>query len=176
MAAVAVSPDLLATAASDLASLRSTLDASYSAAAAPTREVLPAGADEVSASIADLFSQHGQDYQAVTAQASAYHKQFVQRLTEAADVYASAEANNTSSLQSSAAPAASSGLPTGEQLISLALISWDTFLWQHPFLRSLVDTFLFLALIPVAIPLILLWLGILILDYQTDLPGLNYFG
>ena len=46
-------------------------------AAAPTVALIPAAADEVSASIAHLFSQHAQDYQALAGQAAVFHEQFV---------------------------------------------------------------------------------------------------
>jgi TorA maturation chaperone TorD len=59
-------------------------------AAAPTLAVLPAAADEVSASVAHLFSQRAADYQAQAAQA-AFQEQFVQNLTASAGPYASIE-------------------------------------------------------------------------------------
>lgn len=48
-------PDRLATAATDLAGLGSTITEANAAAAAATTGVLPAAADEVSAAIAALF-------------------------------------------------------------------------------------------------------------------------
>ncbi len=92
-------PEMLAAASADLATIDSSLGAAHSAAAAPTVALVPAGADEVSASIAHLFSQHAEDYQAVAGQAAAFHKQFIQNLNASARSYASTEAANTSSLR-----------------------------------------------------------------------------
>ncbi len=52
-------PDVVSTAATDLASVGSTLSQASSAATAQTTEVLAAGADEVSAAVAALFAAHG---------------------------------------------------------------------------------------------------------------------
>src|SRR6516165_3441243 len=87
-------PDVLGTAATDLASLGSTISAANAAAAAPTTGVLAAAEDEVSAAIAAVFSAHGQGFQALGAQAAAFHEQFVQALTAGAGSYVSAEAAN----------------------------------------------------------------------------------
>src|SRR5262249_3542026 len=51
--------------AADLATMGSTLDTAHEAAAASTVAVEPAAADEVSGSIAHLFSHYAQDYQAL---------------------------------------------------------------------------------------------------------------
>ena len=63
-------------AATDLATIRSTLNAVNAAAAAHTTALLAAGADEVSAAIVALFSAHGQEYQALSAQAAAFQDEF----------------------------------------------------------------------------------------------------
>ena len=91
---------MLAAGAADLATIDSSLSAAHTAAAAPTVALVPAGADEVSASIAHLFSQHAGDYQAVARQAAAFHEQFTQNLNASARSYAGTEAANTSSLRS----------------------------------------------------------------------------
>ena len=83
-----------------MATIDSLLSAAHTAAAAPTVALVPAAADEVSASIAHLFSQHAGDYQAVARQAAAFHEQFTQNLNASAHSYASTEAANTSSLRS----------------------------------------------------------------------------
>ena len=44
----------------------------------PTSSVSAAGADSVSAAIAQLFGAHAQAYQAISAQAAQFHEQFVQ--------------------------------------------------------------------------------------------------
>ena len=107
MSSVIVAPELMGTAATHLAGIGSTLSAAHMAAAAPTVAVMPAAADEVSASIAHVFSAAAQDYQRLAGQAAAFHEQFVQHLTGSAGSYASAEAANAALLQPSSAVAAS---------------------------------------------------------------------
>ena len=99
MSSLIAAPELITTAATDVASIGSTLSAAHAAAAAPTTGILAAAEDEVSVAIADLFSGHGQAYQALSAQVAAFHEQFVQALTAGAGSYASAEAANASLLQ-----------------------------------------------------------------------------
>ena len=99
MSIVIAAPELMNTAATDLANIGSNLSAAHTAAAASTTGVIPAAADEVSASIAQLFSAHAQDYQASAGRAAAFHQQFMQNLTGSAGSYASAEAANASLLQ-----------------------------------------------------------------------------
>ena len=107
MSSVIAAPDLIATAATDLAAIGSTVSAAHMTAAAPTVAVIPAAADEVSAGIAHVFSVHAQDYQGLAGQAAAFHEQFVQHLTASARSYASAEAANAAVLQPSNANAGS---------------------------------------------------------------------
>ncbi|REQ17293.1 PE family protein, partial [Mycobacterium tuberculosis] len=71
MSFVSVAPEIVVAAATDLAGIGSAISAANAAAAAPTTAVLAAGADEVSAAIAALFSGHAQAYQALSAQAAA---------------------------------------------------------------------------------------------------------
>ncbi|WP_079095987.1 PE family protein, partial [Mycobacterium tuberculosis] len=92
MSLVIATPQLLATAALDLASIGSQVSAANAAAAMPTTEVVAAPADEVSAAIAGLFGAHARQYQALSVQVAAFHEQFVQALTAAAGRYASTEA------------------------------------------------------------------------------------
>jgi PE-PPE domain/PE family/PGRS repeats len=94
MSYLVAAPEFLASAATDLSNIGSTLSAANAAAAATTTEVVAAGADEVSAGIAALFGVQGQAYQTLSAQAAAFHEQFVQTLTAGAGSYASAEAAN----------------------------------------------------------------------------------
>jgi hypothetical protein len=113
---VTAAPELMTVAATDLANIGSTISAAHITAAAPTVAVLPAAADEVSSSIAHLFSQHAQDYQALAGQAAAFHEKFVQQLTSSAGSYAHAEAANAGSLSvgsvAAAASQAATSLPT----------------------------------------------------------------
>ena len=94
MSYVIATPEMIASAASDVANIGSTLNAANAAAVAPTVAVLPAAADEVSASIANLFSAHAADYQALARRAAAFHEQFMQNLTAGAGSYVGAEAAN----------------------------------------------------------------------------------
>jgi hypothetical protein len=98
MSAVIATPELMVQAATDLASIGSTVNAAHMAAAPPTLSVLPAAADEVSAAIAHLFSVHAQDYHALAGKAAAFQEQFMQHMTAGANAYASAEAANVTSL------------------------------------------------------------------------------
>lgn len=96
-------PEALATAASDLAGIGSTINTANSAAAAPTTGLLAAAEDEVSTQIAALFSQHAQGYQRLSTQVAAFHEEFVQALTSGAGAYAAAEAGSARTLISGAA-------------------------------------------------------------------------
>jgi hypothetical protein len=99
MSYVMAAPDMVAAAATDVAAVGSTLSAAHVAAVAPTVAVMPAAADEVSASIAHIFSRHAQDYQGLAGQAAAFHEQYVQHLNASARSYATAEGANVASLQ-----------------------------------------------------------------------------
>jgi hypothetical protein len=113
---VIAAPEMLGAAAADLATIDSSLSAAHTAAASPTVALVSAAADEVSASIAHLFSQHAQGYQAVAGQAAAFHEQFIQYLNASARSYASTEAANTSSLRSLGASAGSHASANAEAL------------------------------------------------------------
>ena len=99
MSYVMAASEMIASAATDLATIGSDLGAAHTAAAASTVAVPPAAADEVSANIAQLFSRQAQDYQALAGRVAAFHEQFVQNLTASAGSYAGAEAANTALLQ-----------------------------------------------------------------------------
>ena len=106
MSYVIAAPEMMTAAATDLATIGANLSAAH-AAAAPTLAVLPAAADEVSVSIAHLFSQHAQHYQAQAGHAAAFEERFLQHLTASAASFTSAEAANVSLLQPLTASAAS---------------------------------------------------------------------
>src|ERR1700758_2047867 len=91
-------PQELATAASDLAGIGSTLGAANAAAVAPTTGVLASAADQVSAQVAALLSEHGLGYQQVSAQMATFHERFVQTLSAGTSTYAQAEANAAQTL------------------------------------------------------------------------------
>jgi hypothetical protein len=99
MSYVIADPQMMTSAATDLATIGSDLTAAHLAAATPTVSLIPAAADEVSAAVTHLFSQHAANYQAVAAQAAAFQQQFVQHLHAGAFSYASTEAASASFLQ-----------------------------------------------------------------------------
>jgi hypothetical protein len=94
MSFVIAVPEVVTAAATDLANIGSMIGSASAAVAAPTTGVLAAGADEVSAVIASLFSQHAWAYQAVSAQAAGFHSQFVQTLNSGVAAYVNTEAAN----------------------------------------------------------------------------------
>ena len=94
MSFVIAAPEMVRDAATNLASLGSTISAANAAAATPTTALVAAGTDEVSAAIASFFSQHASAYQAVSARAAGFHAQFVQMLGSAAGAYSGTEATN----------------------------------------------------------------------------------
>jgi PE family len=143
-------PEMLAAAAADLATIDSSLSAAHTAAAAPTIALVPAAADEVSASIAQMFSQHAQGYQAVAGQAAAFHEQFIQNLNGSARSYASTEAANISSLRSlDASTGSHASANTGAQNQSLLPVNVS---WRE------VTLLLLILFFPFDLPLVLLLL------------------
>ena len=62
MSSLVAAPEFLASAATDLSNIGSTLTAANAAAATRTTGVLAAAEDEVSAAIAAVFSGHGQSF------------------------------------------------------------------------------------------------------------------
>ncbi len=93
MSFVLAAPEALVSAASDLAGIGSTISTANAAAAPPTTGLVAAAADEVSAQVAALFSEHALGYQQLSAQVSEFHQRFVTALTAGANAYASVEAN-----------------------------------------------------------------------------------
>ena len=67
------------------------MEEATSAAAGPITSVLPAGADQVSAAITDLFNSHGQWYQGLAAQAQTFHTAFAQTVAASGNSYYNAE-------------------------------------------------------------------------------------
>src|SRR6201998_2353190 len=99
MSYLVAAPDYGANAATDLANIGSAISDANSAALGPVSSLLPAGADEVSASITALFDAHAQVYQALSAAAQAFHTQFVQLMSAGAEQYGLTEAANATPLQ-----------------------------------------------------------------------------
>ncbi|WP_155770522.1 PE family protein [Mycobacterium asiaticum] len=110
MSKVMATPELIKAAATELATVGSTLDAAHIEAAGPTLTIQPAAADEVSAGIARLFSREAEQYQQAAGQAAAFHDQFVRHLTAGAGAYASAEAGSAALLQPAAASVGSAAV------------------------------------------------------------------
>ena len=153
MSYVVAAPDMMTSAATDLANIGSTLDEAHRAAALTTQGVAPAAADEVSVSIAHLFSRHAQDYQALAGQAAAFQQQFVQNLKTSAASYASAEDAIVSLLQ---------GLQTGmrslllayEQKVAQFIAGSDSWInLYHPRCTTFVVGIPFLSMFVFAVPI-----------------------
>jgi len=98
MSFVIAAPEMMASAATDLATIGSALTAAKAAAVTPTTGIVVAAEDEVSAAIAAVFSAHGRGFQALGAHAAAFHNQFVEALSSAGSAYAVTEASNVSLL------------------------------------------------------------------------------
>jgi hypothetical protein len=104
MSFVTAAPEMMVSAASDLAGLGSMIGEANAAAAAPTTGVVAAAEDEVSTAIASVLSNHAQGFQAVSAQAASFHKQFVQLMSGGAAQYLSTEAANMSPMMTATVP------------------------------------------------------------------------
>ena len=140
MSYVIAAPESVAAAASNLATIGSTIREAHAAAGATT-QIVAAAEDEVSAAIAAMFSAHGQGFQALGAQAAAFHDQFVQAFTAAAGSYAGAEAANVAAFAASPAQ-------TLEQDV-LGLINAPLLATRFTQVgTTLVDTFFAAAAIP----------------------------
>jgi hypothetical protein len=96
-------PEEVGAAARDLAGIRSLLAGSATSAAAPTAAVAAAAQDEVSAWVATMFSDFGQEFQALNAQADAFHEQFVGLINAGAGAYLSTEVANAGAISRAAA-------------------------------------------------------------------------
>ncbi len=122
MTFVITDPDMLAAAADELQGIGSALEATNTAAAAPTTGVLPPAADSVSARTAALLDAHAQQYQAFAAQAESFQNQFVQTLIAAQNSYAETETANTATMQLTSA----TSTPTTTSPTNVALIMGAT--------------------------------------------------
>ena len=98
MSFVTAAPELVQAAAQDLAGIRLSLIEASASVAVPTTGVVPAAADEVSAGVAALFGNFGQEFQAASAQAQAFHAEFVNAMNAGAAAYVSTEAANAGRL------------------------------------------------------------------------------
>jgi hypothetical protein len=94
MSFVIATPDLVQSAAENLAGIRSSLAEAAASASGPTTRVAVAAQDEVSIAVASLFGNVGQEFQALSAQAQAFHQQFVELMNAGASAYLGTEAAN----------------------------------------------------------------------------------
>ncbi|WP_415823703.1 PE family protein, partial [Mycobacterium basiliense] len=99
MSYVVAAPGAVTAAAAHLASIGATVDTANSAAAIATTRLLPAGSDEVSVSVASMFSGYALTYQHVAARVTAFHNEFVRALNASAGAYTAAEGANAAPLQ-----------------------------------------------------------------------------
>ncbi len=102
MSQVIAAPEMLLTAAGEVKSIGSAINAGGAAAAGSTTGVLAAAEDEVSKAISALFSEYAEDYHAVLRQAATFHTDFTRALAAAGAAYTQAEAAATQVLLGSA--------------------------------------------------------------------------
>lgn len=150
MSYVVTAPHLLELAATDFGAIASAVDAARAAAAPRTLTLLPAAADEVSASVARLFAQHADEYQKVAGQAAAFHSQFVQQLTVSACAYTSAESANAALLHlENAGPASAAAGDASWDAVGIAL---------NNFINTALDRIVLFLIWPLLIPAFLYYL------------------
>jgi hypothetical protein len=146
VSAVIATPELIANAAADVATIGSTLNAAHVTAVPPTQALLPAAADEVSAGIAHLFSGYASEYHELAARAAGYQRQFVQHLAAAADSYAGAEDVNALLLRATLSGPVAAALPSPDQIIAALIDALTPLFFQT---LSALYYLLFLLLVPI---------------------------
>ncbi len=109
MGYVLAQPQVMATAAVDTAAIGTALDEAAAAAAGRTTGLVAAGADEVSAAVAVLFSANGQQWQALIGRAAVFHSEFARALVAAGNAYADAEAASAAALAAPGGSTATGG-------------------------------------------------------------------
>lgn len=109
MSYVLTQPEVVVTAAADVAAIGTTINEAGAAAAGKTTGVVAAAADEVSAATADVFNAHAQEWQQVLGRATAFHSEFAQALAAAGNAYAGAEAAVLGALAAGGSPLAATG-------------------------------------------------------------------
>ncbi len=92
MAYVLAQPQVMATAAADLAAVGATVNEAAAAAAGRTTGVVAAAADEVSAAVTTLFNARAREWQALMGRVAVFHSDFVHTLATGGNAYANAEA------------------------------------------------------------------------------------
>jgi hypothetical protein len=165
MSLVIAAPELMTSAASDLATIGSDLSAAHLAAVAPTVSLVPAAADEVSTGIAHLFSRYAQDFHGLSGHAAVFHEQFAEHLNASAHSYAATEAANAASLQhlnpGAGSSASDANVPWPVQLVfSVAYSFVQLFQLLEPIIGVQLSTALTEAL----------WFGLIILTAPISIP------
>ncbi|ODR03378.1 PE family protein [Mycobacterium intermedium] len=87
-------PDIISSAAGNLASIGNAITEANGAAAIPMSGLGVMGADEISAAIKAAFAAHAEQYQAVSARAAAFHAEFVRTLSSGLNAYVTTELAN----------------------------------------------------------------------------------
>jgi PE family len=123
MSFVIAAPELIESAAHDLAGIGSTLGEATEFAAAPTTSIAAAGTDEISVAIAALFGSHGQQFQALSAKAAAFHEEFVGLMKSGAGAYLSTEVANAEQTLGGAFNAPAQTLGGGGGAVALAHVT-----------------------------------------------------
>ena len=144
MSFVTTQPEALAYAAGKLQTIGSGVAAESAAAAAPTTNVIPAAADEVSALQAAIFGAYGSLYQSVNAQAASVHELLVHTLGASAARLRPPSPSNSATTASPLAERISSFLgsaastdPPGGSLANIANIGTGN--WGFRFFGSAGD-------------------------------------
>jgi PE-PPE domain/PE family len=136
MASLSAQPEVIASAAADLAEIRSTVGTASAAAASATGGLLPAAADEVSAATATLFNAYAQEYQAVVGTAAAFHDRFTQALAGSGLAYAEAEIANTAATALGSIASSVLGSPTTNPAAAITTLilgaSGYPIPWENP--------------------------------------------
>ena len=94
MSFLVAEPELVTTAAGNLAGIGATIEEANAAAAARTTAITAAAADDVSLAIAEMFGTYGQQFHTLSADAAAFHSEFVTLLNGGAGAYVGAEFAN----------------------------------------------------------------------------------
>jgi len=135
---VSAGPEAMAAAATDLATIGSTVREANAAAAALTTGLVPAAEDEVSTAIAGLFGKYANEFQSLGAQAAAFHDRLVQTLNAAAGAYTATEAASTSVLQAAEQNVANAVNAPAELLLGHPLIGTGTSVSASSALRAVM--------------------------------------
>jgi hypothetical protein len=134
---VLAAPELVSTAAEDLAAIGSAVNAANAEAATSTTSLLAAGADEVSTCIAGMFGTHGQEFQALAAQAAQLHERFVNTIAANANTYLAAEIATAQTLLGSR-PISAAAAGTRITVPGAGPLYYPNFVTELPYLGQLL--------------------------------------